>query len=80
MGRKMSPHGGPVANEFMILCGGGCRKVGNSGIDPPDGIRDICTVNRNFIADEEVLFDIFLYPFTKLNLLLNCPVAVSHFP
>jgi hypothetical protein len=54
--------------------------VGDPRIDPSDGIRNICTVNRNFIADKKILGDIFLYPFPISNLLLDGPSAVIHFP
>jgi hypothetical protein len=54
--------------------------VGDPRIDPSDGIRNICTVNRNFIADKKILGDIFLYPFPISNLLLNGPSTVLHLP
>jgi hypothetical protein len=54
--------------------------VGDPRIDPSDGIRNICTVNRNFIVDKKILGDIFLYPFPISNLLLNGPSAVPHLP
>jgi hypothetical protein len=80
MGGKMSPIGGPVANEFIILCGGGCWKVGNPCINPSYRIRDICTVHRNFISDEEIFCDVFLYPSGVIFLFFNGPSPIAHFP
>jgi len=80
MGGKLPPIGGPVAYQFAILGRGGGREVGNPCIDPSHGIRDIRTVNRNFIPDEEVLCDILLYPLTISDLILNGPSSISHRP
>jgi hypothetical protein len=80
MGWKLPPIGGPVAYQFPILGRGSSREVGNPCIDPSHSIRDIRTVNRNFIPDEEVLCDILLYPLTISDFVLNGPSSVSHLP
>ena len=66
MGGQMSPMGGPVANQFIVLCRGRCREMGDPGIDPPDRIRNIGTIDRDFMADEEIFGDILLNPFPEL--------------
>lgn len=80
MGRQTSPFSREVADQFIILrCG--CRwEVGNPCIDPPDGIRDICAIDGDLIADEKILCDILLNPFAKSLLLLNGPLPVAHIP
>ncbi len=54
--------------------------MGNPCIDPPDGIRDICAIDRDIVADEEIFCDILLNPFAISNLLFNGPSPISHLP
>jgi hypothetical protein len=49
-------------------------------IDPPDGIRDICAIDRDIVADEEIFRNILFDPFSKLDLLLNAPSTISNRP
>jgi hypothetical protein len=76
----MTPFGGPVANPFALFDGGGSREVGDPGIDPSRGIRDVCTVDRDFIADKKIFRDIFLHPSAISNFFFNGPPPVSHLP
>jgi hypothetical protein len=69
-----------MTDQFAIFCCGGCRKVGDPRIDPSYGIRDISTINRNFISDKKILRDILFDPFTVLNLLLDRPSTFPHLP
>jgi hypothetical protein len=80
MGRQTSPFSREVADQFIILrCG--CRwEVGNPCIDPPDGIRNICAIHGDMIADEEVFCQILLDPFAILTLLFNRPSMLTHLP
>jgi hypothetical protein len=80
MDREMFPLRRPMADELAVLCCRGCRKMGNPCIDPPYCIGDICTINRDFIPNEEILCNILLYPFTILNLLFNGPSMIVHLP
>jgi hypothetical protein len=52
----------------------------NPCIDPPDGIRDICAIDRDIVADEEIFRDILFDPFSISNLLLNAPSTISNRP
>jgi hypothetical protein len=49
-------------------------------IDPTDGIRNICAIDRNIIADEEILSNILLNPLAILIFLLNRPSTFTHLP
>jgi hypothetical protein len=80
MGRQTSPLRGPVANEFVILGDGCSRETSDPCIDPPDGIRNICAIDRDIVADEEIFCDILFDPFSISNLLLNGPSTVSNRP
>jgi hypothetical protein len=52
----------------------------NPCIDPADGIRDICAINRDTVADEEIFCDILFDPFAISNLLRNGPSAIPNRP
>jgi hypothetical protein len=52
----------------------------NPCIDPADGIRDICAIDRDTVADEEIFCDILFDPFPISNLLHNGPSAISNRP
>jgi hypothetical protein len=80
MGRYFPPFFGPVAHPFAILGRRRRREMSDPSIYPSNGIRNICTVNRNFIADEEILGNIFLHPFSIPNLLFSGPSVVSDAP
>jgi hypothetical protein len=69
-----------VSNEFIILRGSGGRKMGNPSIDPPDSIRDICAIDRNTVADEEIFRDILFDPFSISTLFLNAPSTIPDCP
>ncbi len=72
--------GGPVADEFIVLCRGRGRKMGDPGIDPAKRIGDIGTIDRNLIADEEIFGDILLDPFPELDFLRKGPTPVGNLP
>jgi hypothetical protein len=80
MSGKVSPLGRPVSDEFMVFCRGGCGKMGDPRIDPSDGIRDIGTVDRYFMADEEILREIGFNPLGVTVFLFNGPPTLSHHP
>jgi hypothetical protein len=69
-----------MADESAVLGCRRCREMGNPGIDPTNRVRDICAVDRDFIADEKILRDIFFNPFAELMLLFNRPPPLTHFP
>jgi hypothetical protein len=80
MGRQTSPFSREVTDQLIILrCG--CRwEVGNPCIDPPDGIRNICAIDGDMIADEEILCNILLNPSAILTLLFNRPSSITYIP
>jgi hypothetical protein len=80
MGGKRSPIGGPVANQFIILCCGSGWEMGDPCIDPSYRIWNICTVHRNFITNKEILGDIFFNPSGIVFLFFNAPSSISHLP
>jgi hypothetical protein len=80
MGGETSPFGRPVADQFIILCRRGSREMGDPCIDPSDGIRDICAIDGDMIADEEIFRNILLNPLPILIFLLNGPSPVTHLP
>jgi hypothetical protein len=80
MGREMSPVGRPVPNELMILGRRRSRKVGNTGVDPPNRIRNIGAIDRDFISKEEVLIQILLHPSGKKDFFLHRPSTIPHLP
>jgi hypothetical protein len=80
MGRQTSPLGCPVTDHFKIFCCSGSREMRNPCINPPDGVRDICAIDRDIVADEEIFRDILFDPFSISNLLLNAPSTISNRP
>jgi hypothetical protein len=80
MGRQTSPLGCPVTDHFKIFCCSGSREMRNPCINPPDGIRDICAIDRDIVADEEIFRDILFDPFSISNLLFNAPSTISNRP
>jgi len=80
MSRQTSPLGRPVADPFVVLGGGCSREMGDPSIDPPDGIRNICTIDRDLITDEEVFCNVLLNPFSITALLPNRPSSIVHLP
>jgi hypothetical protein len=54
--------------------------MGDPCVDPPHRIRDIGTVDGDFITDKKILRDILLDPSSKSMLLLNRPPTISHLP
>jgi len=80
MGRQTSPLGCPVTDHFKIFCCSGGGEIRHPCIDPPDGIRDICAIDRDIVADEEIFRDILFDPFSISNLLLNAPSTISNRP
>jgi hypothetical protein len=69
-----------VANQFSVFCCGGSREVGDPRIDPSNGVRNICTINRDLIANEEILCHIGLDPLTVIFLLFNRPSTIPYPP
>jgi hypothetical protein len=80
MGRQTPPLGCPVADHFMVFCCGCSREMKNPCIDPADGIRDICAIDRDTVADEEIFCDILFDPFPISNFLPNAPSTVFNRP
>jgi len=80
MGRQMSPLDRPMADQFIILRCGGCWKVGNPCINPSYGIRDICTINRDLITDEEIFRNIRFDPFAIEIFFLHRPPSIAYTP
>jgi hypothetical protein len=80
MGGETAPAGCPVTDQCVVFCSGGSGKVCDSRVDPPDSVRDICTIDRDTIADEEIFRDIVFDPFSISNLLLNAPSTISNCP
>jgi hypothetical protein len=80
MGWQTSPLGCPVTDHFKIFCRGCSGEMRNPCIDPPDGIRGICAIDRDFVADEEIFRDILFDPFSISNLLLNAPPTIPNCP
>ena len=76
----MLPVRGPVADQFTLLGGGGSRKVGHPGINPPDRIDGIRTIRGDVVANEEIFRNIFLHPFFKTALFFNRPAPIADFP
>jgi hypothetical protein len=69
-----------MADQLSILrCGCG-RKTGNPCIDPSHRIRNIGTINGDFMPDKEIFCDVFLHPYAKPDLFLNSPPTVPYFP
>ena len=54
--------------------------MGDPCIDPPDGIRNIGAIDRDLVADEEILGDILFDPFCKSTFLFKGPPTVSNRP
>jgi hypothetical protein len=69
-----------VADELPLFCCGRRREVGDPCIDPPNGIRNICTVYRNLVTDEKIFLNISLNPLTIVLLLFNRPSTIAHAP
>jgi hypothetical protein len=80
MGGKMLPVRGPVTDLPPIQGGGSSRKMGDSGIDPTDGIDNIRTIGGDLIANEEILRDRFIHPFFKPTFFVNRPAPIADFP
>jgi hypothetical protein len=64
----------------MVFCCGCSREMKNPCIDPADGIRDICAIDRDTVADEEIFCDILFDPFRISNLLYNGPSSIVNHP
>jgi hypothetical protein len=80
MGWQASPLRRPVADQFIILCCSRSREMGDSSIDPSNGIRGICAIDRNIIADEEIFCNILLNPLAILIFLPNRPSSIAYLP
>ena len=80
VGGEMIPIRGPMADEFVVFSRGSCRQAGDPCIDPSDGIRDIRTVNWNFMADEEIFCNIFFDPSGEIQFLFICPSLFLNLP
>jgi hypothetical protein len=80
MSGEVSPIRGPMTDEFVVFGRSSCRQAGDPRIDPSDSIRDIRTVNWNFMADEEIFCDIFFDPSGEIRFLLCRPSPFFHFP
>jgi hypothetical protein len=77
---EVSPIRGPMADKFVVFGRSSCRQAGDPRIDPSDSIRDISTVNWNFMADEEIFCNIFFDPSGEIRFFLWCPTPFFHFP
>ena len=80
VGGEVSPIRGPMADEFVVFGRSSCRKPCDPRIDPSDSIRDVRTVNWNFMADEEIFCDIFFDPSGEIFFLLHSPSPIAHGP
>jgi hypothetical protein len=69
-----------MADEFVVFGRSSCGQAGDPRIDPSDSIRDVRTVNWNFMADEEIFCDIFFDPSGEIRFLLCRPTPFFHFP
>jgi hypothetical protein len=69
-----------MSNQFVVLCGCGCWEVGDPGVDPPDHIGNICTINGDLITNEKILCDICFDPFPKFMFLFHCPTTITYSP
>jgi hypothetical protein len=54
--------------------------MGDSGINPSDRIDSIRTIRGDLVANEEILRNRFLYPFSEPMLFFNRPPAIADFP
>jgi hypothetical protein len=80
MSRETSPLRRPVADPFVVFCGSSSREMGDPCIDPSDGIRDICAIDGDMIAHEEIFCNILFHPLPILIFLLNGPSPIPHGP
>jgi hypothetical protein len=80
MSWQTSPLGCPVTDHFKIFCRGCSGEMRNPCVDPPDGIRGICAIDSDIVADEEIFCDIFFHPFPVPNFLFNRPSTISNRP
>jgi hypothetical protein len=80
MRRETSPLRRPVADPFVVFCGSSSREMGDPCIDPPDGIRNICAIDRDIVADKEIFRNILLNPSAISMLLFNRPSSIAHLP
>jgi hypothetical protein len=80
VGGEVSPIRGPMADEFVVFGRSSCRKPCDPRIDPSDSIRDIRTVDRNLMADEEIFGQIGFNPSGEIRFFLHSPATITYLP
>jgi hypothetical protein len=69
-----------MAYKFAVFRRCRCGEVCDTSINPPDRIGHIGTIDRDLIADEEILCHIGFHPFTKTLFLFDRPSSIPNGP